>query len=107
MQYLNNMKQTRKVYSREFKLKAVELSNVRGNTQEVARDLNVKAELIYRWRKELANSPDLAFSGNGNAQLTEEQKELKRLRDELADVKMERDILKKAVSIFSKSDRKS
>jgi transposase len=101
------MKQTRKVYSREFKLKAVELSNVRGNTREVARDLDVKAELIYRWRNELANSPDLAFSGNGKAQLTEEQRELKRLRRELADMTMERDILKKAVSIFSKSDRKS
>jgi len=101
------MKKTRTIYSKDFKLKAVELSNVRGNAQEVARDLNIEASLIYRWRKELSNNPKLAFSGNGNAQLTEEQKELKRLRDELADVKMERDILKKAVSIFSKSDRKS
>ena len=100
------MKQTRKVYTKEFKLKAVELSNVRGNAQEVARDLGIEGGLIYRWRKELANSSDLAFSGNGNTQLTPEQNELKRLRKELADVKMERDILKKAVSIFSTSDRK-
>ena len=106
MKYLNSMKQKRKVYTKEFKLKAVELSNVRGNAQEVARDLGIEGGLIYRWRKELSNSPDLAFSGNGNAQLTPEQKELKRLRKELADVRMERDILKKAVSIFSKSDRK-
>ena len=107
MQYLNNMKKTRTIYSKDFKLKAVELSNVRGNAQAVARDLNIEASLIYRWRKELSNSPNLAFSGNGNVQLTEEQKEMKRLRRELSDVKMERDILKKAVSIFSKSDRKS
>ena len=101
------MKKSRKIYSKEFKQKAVELSHVRGNAQEIARVLGIDATLIYRWRKELSNNPDLAFSGNGKAQLTEEQKELRRLSRELADVKMERDILKKAVSIFSVSDRKS
>ena len=101
------MKRIRKIYSKDFKLKAVELSNVRGNSQEIARELGIDPALIYRWRKERSNNPDLAFPGNGKAQLTEEQKELKRLRRALADVKMERDILKKAVSIFSVSDRKS
>lgn len=101
------MKQTRKTYSKEFKEKAVELSNVRGNVQEIARELGIPAEFIYRWRKEQSLKPALAFSGRGNKQLTEEQKELARLKKELADVKLERDILKKAVSIFSVSDRKS
>jgi transposase len=101
------MKQTRKNYSKEFKQKAVELSNVRGNVQEISRELGIPAEFIYRWRKEQNLNPSLAFSGNGNKQLTEEQKELAKLKRELADVKMERDILKKAVSIFSVSDRKS
>jgi transposase len=101
------MKETRKIYSKEFKQKAVELSHVRGNVQEIARELGVRAELIYRWQKEIKLNPELAFGGNGKKQLTEEQKELARLKRELADVKMERDILKKAVSIFSVSDRKS
>jgi transposase len=101
------MKRTRKIYSKEFKQKAVELSNVRGNVQEIARELGINAEFIYRWRREFANNPSLAFSGNGNKQLTEEQKELARLKRRLADVEMERDILKKAVSIFSVSDKKS
>jgi transposase len=101
------MKEKRKSYSKEFKQKAVELSNVRGNVQEIARELDVPAEFIYRWRKEMDLNPSLAFGGNGKKQLTEEQKELARLRRELDDVKMERDILKKAVSIFSVSDRKS
>lgn len=65
------------------------------------------AELIYRWRREQNNNPSLTFSGNGNAQLTPEQQELSRIKKELKDVKMERDILKKAVSIFSVSNRKS
>ncbi len=98
---------TRKKYSKEFKQKAVELSNLRGNSQEVSQELGIDSGLIYRWRKEFKTHPNLAFSGNGNKQLTEEQKELAKLRRELADVKMERDILKKAVSIFSMSDRKS
>jgi len=101
------MKESRRKYSKEFKQKAVELSNVRGNVQEIARELAVSAELIYRWRRELSHSPSLAFGGNGNKQLTAEQKENDRLKRELADIKMERDILKKAVSIFSSSDRKS
>lgn len=106
-QYLSKMKQSRKTYSKEFKQKAVELSNVRGNVQEIARELGIPAEFIYRWRKEQSLKPTLAFGGRGNKQLTEEQKELARLKKELADVKLERDILKKAVSIFSVSDRKS
>jgi transposase len=101
------MAETRKTYSKEFKQKAVELSNLRGNVQEIARELGINAEFIYRWRKEFSSNPGLAFGGNGKKQLTDEQKEVAKLKRELADVKMERDILKKAVSIFSVSDRKS
>lgn len=100
------MKESRKIYSKEFKQKAVELSNVRGNVQEIARELGINAELIYRWRREFGRNPSLAFSGNGKQQLSPQEQELKKLKKELADVKMERDILKKAVSIFSVSDRK-
>lgn len=42
------MNKTRTNYSKDFKLKAVELSNVRGQSQEVAPDLNIEASLIYR-----------------------------------------------------------
>lgn len=101
------MKESRKIYSKEFKQKAVELSKVRGNVHEISQELGINSAMLYRWQRELNNSEALAFSGNGNKQLTEEQKELAKLRRELADVKMERDILKKAVSIFSVSDRKS
>jgi len=101
------MKTKRKNYIREFKQKAVELANSRGSVQEIGQELGVSPELIYRWRREFVLKPDLAFGGNGKKQLTEEQRELARLKRELADVKLERDILKKAVSIFSVSDRKS
>ncbi len=55
----------RRKYSKEFKIKAVELSNVRGNTKQIAMELGISADLIYRWRRELEQRPDLAFSGNG------------------------------------------
>ncbi len=101
------MDDKRKFYSKEFKRKAVELSNVRGNVAEIARELAVNPEFIYRWRRELGLNPQEAFSGNGKKQLTAEQKEIERLKRALADAQMERDILKKAVGIFSANDRKS
>jgi transposase len=101
------MSESRKFYSKEFKHKAVELSNVRGNVAEVARELGVNPEFIYRWRREIGVRPEQAFGGNGKKQLTEEQKEIARLKRALADAQMERDILKKAVGIFSANDRKS
>lgn len=101
------MAETRKSYSKEFKEKAVELSNIRGNAREIASELGIRSELLYRWRAEAKNSPRLAFGGNGKKQLTPEQEELARLKKKLADAEMERDILKKAVGIFSANDRKS
>jgi transposase len=101
------MAETRKVYGKEFKQKAVELSNVRENAREVATELGIRVELLYRWRAEMRSRPDLAFGGNGKKQLTVEQSKFAKLEKELADVKMERDILKKAVGIFSSTDRKS
>ena len=74
------MSESRKFYSKEFKRKAVELSNVRGNVAEIARELGVNAEFIYRWRREIGINPQEAFSGNGKKQLTEEQKEIARLK---------------------------
>ena len=67
------MAENRKVFSKEFKQKAIELSEIRGSTRDVARVLGVQPELIYRWRSELQANPKLVFSGNGNKQLTEDQ----------------------------------
>jgi transposase len=56
--------------------------------------------VIYRWIKQYREDPENAFPGKGK--LKPEDEELRRLRRELADVKEERDILKKVVNIFSK-----
>ena len=101
------MKKTRKKYDREFKVKAVELSKQRGNVSEIAEELGVRSELVYRWRRELDNYASNSFPGKGIPKMTDEEREVAQLRKELKDVKMERDILKKAISIFSVSDGKS
>ena len=97
----------RKKYDKQFKRKAVELSNVRGNTREIAEELGIAPELLYRWRREYQRYEKNSFPGKGKPKLTDQEREIARLNKELRDAKMERDILKKAISIFSRSDGKS
>lgn len=101
------MTQERKFYDREFKQKAVELSYARGNAREIAEELGILPELLYRWRREFQKYQNNSFPGKGKPKMTDLEREISRLNKELRDTKMERDILKKAVSIFSKSDGKS
>ncbi len=101
------MSKSRKFYDPELKRKAVELSLARDNVREVAEELGIKADLLYRWRREQKAFAHNSFPGKGNPKLTDEQKKIARLKKELADAKMERDILKKAIGIFSVSDKKS
>ena len=96
------MERQRRIYSLEFKLKAVELSNERGSLVSVANELNVSSDNIKRWKKEFNQGK---LTGKTIPVKSKEDIELLQLRKELADVKMERDILKKAVGIFSKSDK--
>ncbi|MEO7175123.1 MAG: transposase [Saprospiraceae bacterium] len=98
---------SRKKYDREFKRKAVELSFQNEDLKKLAADLDILPSLLYRWRREFIKQPDAVFSGNGNANLTPEANELAKLKKQLAEVQMERDILKKAAGIFSKSDGKA
>ena len=98
---------TRKKYERDFKEKAVQLCTVRGNVQDVASELGIVPGLLRRWRREFLQYSANSFPGHGKAKLTDEQRELSQLRRELRDMRMERDILKKAISIFSVRDGKS
>ena len=96
------MKREKKYYSKEFKLKAVELSNQRGDVINVAQELNVSYDNLKRWKKEYKIGK---FNDTPIKPKSSEAEEISRLKKELYDIKMERDILKKAVSIFSKNDR--
>jgi transposase-like protein len=94
-------KKTRRKYTKEFKLEAIQLAESRGgNVSEVARNLGIGPNMLNRWIREYKSENQYAFPGLGK--LKEPDEELRKLRKELADTKMERDILKKALSIFSK-----
>lgn len=89
---------SRNNYSNEFKMEAVRLAE-RGDVPvaQVARDLGMNAEVLRRWLKQFGTKPD------GSAGVTpDEHDELIRLRRELRRVTEERDILKKAIGIFTK-----
>ena len=95
------MKKRRK-YSRDYKLAAVKKVIERGlSYREVARDLGIRDSMIRSWRK--------AFEADGTLQAEIEnspsvESELKRLREENRQLKMERDILKKATAFFAKQN---
>lgn len=96
----------RKKYDKDFKLMIIELLESGQTASKVSEEYGINIQMIYRWKKEYKNANRPAFTGNGNIALTAEQQEIHRLKKELKEMEMERDILKKAVGIFSKSDRK-
>ncbi|MCC9167220.1 transposase [Pontibacter harenae] len=101
------MSRERRKFDKEFKLMAVELSKTRENTYELAKELGIRPELIYRWRSEHLEKPESSFAGHEKPRHTPEEAEIAKLKKQLRDVEMERDILKKAISVFSRADGKS
>ncbi|MBS1651525.1 MAG: transposase [Bacteroidetes bacterium] len=87
-------------YSEDFKNKAVELAIERGNLVAVSRELKVSKVSLRSWKTKYEQQ----LNPVGRT-LLKEQEEIKRLRKALRDAEEERDILKKAVSIFSTKDR--
>ena len=99
-----NTVHSRRRYDREFKLEAIRLVTQGGRSVvEVAKDLGIHENLLYNWRRKYLNDTAHAFPGKGHLKPADE--EMRRLKKELLDVKEERDILKKALAIFSKHPR--
>lgn len=92
---------TRRTFSSEFKREAVRLIKERGvSVAQAARDLDLHENVLRKWVRELAGDPEHAFPGQG--QMKPEQAEIARLKKEVAKLRMERDILKKAAAYFAK-----
>jgi len=84
-------------FDKDFKISAVKMVIESGHSvAEVARSLDITVNALYNWKKKYSGEGTKAFVGTGH--LTE----LSALRKQLREVTMERDILKKAVGIFSK-----
>ncbi len=90
----------RRKFEREFKVEAVRLVRERGvSVAQAARVLDVHETMLQRWVKQAAD-PHHAFPGQ--SQMKPEQIEIDRLRKEVARLKAERDILKKAAAYFAR-----
>jgi len=92
----------KKKYDNDFKVMLVELLKSGRKAKELSSEYDINDGVIRRWKREyVAKSGDFSKK----REVSTEELELKSLRKELREVRMERDILKKAVSIFSKSDQ--
>ena len=90
----------RRTYDKEFKREAVRLVLEEARSASaVERNLGIGRGVLYRWIKQMQEDPQEAFPGKGR--LKPRDQELQALKKELEKVKRERDILKKAVAIFS------
>ena len=94
-------KTTRRSFDREFKLSAVKLVIDSGKSvKTIAAELGISDNTLFNWKKKYLEDAKNAFPGKGH--LKPEQEELRKKDREIARLKMERDILKKAIAYFTK-----
>src|SRR5687767_15301953 len=103
-------------FDKEYKLRMVALSKTREVLNELAKEVGIQIGLIYRWRSEFLDKGAGSFQGQGNPQHTPEEALIAKLKKQIRNAEMERDIntmrthvcrSKKAIRIFSKGDGKS
>jgi transposase len=98
------MAKKRRTYSAEFKMDAVQLAETSDMSMaQIERDLGIGEGCLRDWRRKLAADGENAFPGHGN--LPPDQERVRQLERELAIARQERDILKKAIAIFSRPSR--
>ncbi|MCU7649734.1 transposase [Pseudomonas piscis] len=93
------MTQTRRRFPESFKREAVDQVLAGTPLRHVAETLGIAESLLGKWKCQYELQGDDVFPGNGKQR--GESAELRRLRQQLAQVTMERDVLKKALAIFS------
>ena len=94
----------RRRYDAEFKRNAISLAAEPGrNAHSVEQSLGIPNGMIGRWRRQISKDGLLAFPGNGIEALTADQKRIRELEKKLRNAEMDRDILKKALAIFSEA----
>jgi transposase len=102
LQECSMSKRQYKRYSREFKLEAIRLADESDKpVVQVARELGLRVNQIYKWRKQLEEKQDSAFSGTGAA--TDKDAEIRRLKKALAASQEENEFLKKTAVFFAKN----
>lgn len=99
-------KKTRKKYTSEFKRDAINLVlSGKRSCRSIENDLGIGQGILNRWIKEFNADPKQSFPGNGRLRADDETMRLLRRENEI--LRAERDILKKALAIFSLAPSKS
>ena len=94
------MGKTQPTYTKEFKQQAVQLFETSGKSKtQIARDLGISDSALSKWCKDFGERGEEAFPGKGHQTAIEEEN--RKLKREIEILRQERDILKKAVSIFA------
>jgi len=92
-----------KTYTSEFKLEAVRLMEASGRSPaEIAMQLGIKRNQLYKWKEQLDRRGEAAFSGKRGRPTRENQSELATLKQENLRLKEENEILKKAAAYFAR-----
>ncbi len=98
------MEKEKRVFTSEFKREALNLLETSGKPlAQVARDLGVSDNTLHGWKQQMREHGQESFPGSGHQ--TPQEEEMRRLRRENEILRQERDILKKALAIFSKLER--
>ena len=91
-----------KQYTKEFKIEAVRMmEETERPSSEIAMELGIRRNQLYKWKEQLSTKGDDAFSGRGRPK-KEAQSETSRLKQENKRLKEENEILKKAAVFFAK-----
>ena len=98
-------KNSKRRYDRSFKERAVKLSYERDNIKELSVELGINVERLYKWRSEYSIHGTSSFPGQGVERLSEDGKRLRESEKENRRLRLELEVLKKAIAIFSQTDR--
>ncbi len=98
------MSDSRRKFTQEFKIEVVKLiTEGRRRVSEVARDLDISATVLRRWKRELEVDPEQAFPGKGKLKARDE--EIASLKRENVRLRMERDFLKRAAAFEAQKSK--
>ena len=94
----------RQVFSREFKLEAIRLlEEGKKPAADIARELGIRRNQLYKWKEQRDKQGAAVFPGGGRrSSKSSDSEEISRLRSEVAKVKEENEILKKAAAFFAR-----
>ena len=79
---------SKRKFTASFKLNAIKLGEEKQNVAQAARELGVKASLIHRWKREQQEFAHNSFPGHGKMKMTDEQREITKLKKDLRDAKV-------------------